>query len=92
MLFKEIIAVYTENYTRPIHKKCTVGFEVLTAVSTRMAVFWVVAPWQTSAKLHGATTQKTAIFLGNAQLLIVKEGGWYILLPLGFKGLIKKRN
>jgi hypothetical protein len=31
-----------------------VGFEVLTAVSMKMAVFWV--------RLHGATTQKTAIF------------------------------
>jgi hypothetical protein len=24
---------------------CPVGFEVLTAVSTKMAVFWVVAPY-----------------------------------------------
>jgi hypothetical protein len=36
-----------------------VGFEVLTAVSMKIAVFWVVA---TSTRLHGATTQKTAIF------------------------------
>jgi hypothetical protein len=34
-----------------------VGFEVLTAVSMKIAVFWVVA------RLHGATTQKTAIFM-----------------------------
>jgi hypothetical protein len=52
------------------------------AVSMKMAVFWVVAPyeftdvsevrtasinrrlksWQTDTSLHGATTQKTAIF------------------------------
>jgi hypothetical protein len=37
-----------------------VGFEVITAVSTKMAVFWVVAP---STRLHGATTQKTAAFI-----------------------------
>jgi hypothetical protein len=37
-----------------------VGFEVLTAVSMKMAVFWVVAP---PTRLHGATTQKTAIFM-----------------------------
>jgi hypothetical protein len=37
-----------------------VGFEVLTAVSTKMAVFWVVAP---CTRLHGATTQKTAIIM-----------------------------
>jgi hypothetical protein len=36
------------------------GFEVLTVVSTKMAVFWVVA---TCARLHGATTQKTSIFV-----------------------------
>jgi hypothetical protein len=34
-----------------------IGFEVLTAVSMKIAVFWVVAG------LHGATTQKTAIFI-----------------------------
>jgi hypothetical protein len=33
-----------------------VGFEVLTSVSMKMAVFWVVG-------LHGATTQKTVIFM-----------------------------
>jgi hypothetical protein len=53
-----------------------VGSEVLTAVSTKMAVFWVVAPWSLievyqrfrgPCCLHhqgdviGATTQKTAI-------------------------------
>jgi hypothetical protein len=51
---------------------CFVWFEVLTAVSTKMAVFRVVPwwwrqqgplkRWQTSTTLHGATTQKTAIF------------------------------
>jgi hypothetical protein len=40
--------------------KC-VGFDVLTAVSTKMAVFWVVAPCSL-VELHGATSQKTAIF------------------------------
>jgi hypothetical protein len=45
-----------------------VGFEVLTAVSTKMAVLWVVRQqgpvkrWYTSTRLHGATTQKAAIF------------------------------
>jgi hypothetical protein len=38
-----------------------IGFEVLTAVSMKIAVFWVVAPCSTS--LHGATTKKTAIFV-----------------------------
>jgi hypothetical protein len=56
---------------------CTVGFEVLTAVSTKMAVFWVVAPsslvegyqrFRGPCCLHHqgddrATTQKTAIFI-----------------------------
>jgi accessory gene regulator protein AgrB len=36
-----------------------VGFEVLTAVSMKMAVVWAVA---LSTILHGATTQKTANF------------------------------
>jgi hypothetical protein len=60
-----------------------VGFEVLTAESTKMAVFWVVAPCilvevyqrfrgpcclhhqgdRQTTRLHGATTQKTAIFV-----------------------------
>jgi hypothetical protein len=38
-----------------------VGFEVLTAASIEMTVFWVVP----SCSLHGATTQKTAIFNFN---------------------------
>jgi hypothetical protein len=42
------------EYVQPLAE-----FEVLTAVSTKMAVFWVVAP----TRLHGATTQKTAIFV-----------------------------
>jgi hypothetical protein len=44
-------------------------FQVLTAASMRMAVFWVVARcslvevcFQTSTRLHGATTQKTSHF------------------------------
>jgi hypothetical protein len=56
----------------------SVGFEVLTAVSTKMSVFWVVAPCSLVEvyqrfrgpcglhyrpdELHGATTQKTTIF------------------------------
>jgi hypothetical protein len=38
----------------------------------KMAVFWVVAPcsradfWKTSTRLHGVTTQKTAIFILTA--------------------------
>jgi hypothetical protein len=38
-----------------------VGFEVLTAVRMKMAVFWVVAPCRL-VEVYGATTQKTAIF------------------------------
>jgi hypothetical protein len=30
------------NVSTPIN---SAGFEVLTAVSTKMAVFWVLAPW-----------------------------------------------
>jgi hypothetical protein len=44
----------------PASISCYVGFEVLTAVNTKMAVFWVVAA---STRLHGATTPKTAIFI-----------------------------
>jgi hypothetical protein len=55
-----------------------VGFEALTAVSTEMVVFWVVAPRSRvevyqyfrdpcclyhQGRLHSATTQKTAIFI-----------------------------
>jgi hypothetical protein len=42
-----------------------VGFEVLTAASMNMAVFWVVAPCSlvNVYRLNGATTQKTTIFL-----------------------------
>jgi hypothetical protein len=61
------------------------------AVSTKMAVFWVVAPcglvyiWevlhqgerrQTSIRLHGATTQKTAIFLKNHVFVITVHCLW----------------
>jgi hypothetical protein len=77
-----------------LQEDCSVGFEVLTVVSIKMAVFWVVAPCslvevfrcfrgaccialmmeapstsETSVnftRLHGATTQKTAI-LKNSQ-------------------------
>jgi hypothetical protein len=63
------------NLSRIYISLCTfVGLEVLTAVSTKMAVFWVVAPcslvevyqrFRGSCCLHhkGATAQKTAIFL-----------------------------
>jgi hypothetical protein len=44
------------NSNNIIMGKIKLGFEVLTAVSTKTAVFWV------STRLHGATTQKTAIF------------------------------
>jgi hypothetical protein len=40
-------------------KEFYVEFEVFTAVKMKMAVFWAVAH---STRLHGATTQKTAIF------------------------------
>jgi hypothetical protein len=39
----------------------SVLFEVLTTVSRKMTVFWAVVPCYT--RLHGATTQKTAIFV-----------------------------
>jgi hypothetical protein len=32
------------SYNNPLKSKHSVGFEVLTAVSTKMAVFWVLAP------------------------------------------------
>jgi hypothetical protein len=69
------------------HLLDAVGFEVLTAMSTKIAVFWVVAPcslvevyrrfrgpcclhhqgdWSPSTRLHGARTQKTAIYLLDA--------------------------
>jgi hypothetical protein len=35
---------YEFMWERPQRKKLKVGFEVLTAVGTKMAVFWVVAP------------------------------------------------
>jgi hypothetical protein len=45
-----------------------VVFEVLMAVSTKMAIFWVCT------RLHGATTQKTAIFV--RRLVVRMEGRW----------------
>jgi hypothetical protein len=50
------------------HNVYKIGFEVLMAVSTKMAVFWIVAPfslkhWYTCTRLHGTTTQKTAIIM-----------------------------
>jgi hypothetical protein len=84
--------------------------EVFTAVGTKMAVFWVVAPcslveihqrfrdsspwwwrqqgplkWWISTRLHGATTQKTAIFVIQIQFMRLimyaavcqKEHIWY---------------
>jgi hypothetical protein len=63
----------------PTDSPCYVGFEVLTAVSTKMAVFWVVAPCSLvkvyqrfrgpcclhhqGDESHGATTQKTAVLM-----------------------------
>jgi hypothetical protein len=71
----------------PLHLEMSstflLGSEVLTAASTKMAVFWVVAPCRLvevyqrfrgpcclhhqgndySSRLHGATTQKTTIFV-----------------------------
>jgi hypothetical protein len=43
----------------------SVGFQVLTAVSMKMTVFWVAAPCSLVEvyRLHGATTQKTVIFI-----------------------------
>jgi hypothetical protein len=49
------LILLTSNYAA-VTLPSEVGFEVLTAVSMKIAVFWVVA------RLHGATTQKTAIF------------------------------
>jgi hypothetical protein len=41
MLFEEMITVYSESNTKPIiQNEELLGFEVLTAVSTKMAVFW----------------------------------------------------
>jgi hypothetical protein len=60
------LLVLVKNKPSTTTKKISyVGSEVLTAVSTKMAVFWVVPPCSLvdSTTLHGATTQKTAIFL-----------------------------
>jgi hypothetical protein len=38
-MYSEQCGIYVYNYFL-----CKVGFEVSTAVSTKMAVFWVVAP------------------------------------------------
>jgi hypothetical protein len=47
------------SYKSTVTKELFVRFEVLTAARTKMTVFWVVAP---CSLVHGATTQKTAIF------------------------------
>jgi hypothetical protein len=73
---RSLLQLQTETHVdAPSDSKSIVGFEVLMAVSTKMAVFWVVAPCSlvevyqqgplkrssTSTRLHGAATQKTAI-------------------------------
>jgi hypothetical protein len=45
------------NLSLNMYKNCA-GFEVFSAASIKMAVFWVVAP---CTRLHGSTTQKTAV-------------------------------
>jgi hypothetical protein len=55
--------------------KDLVGFEVFTAVSMKIAVFWVVAP----CSLHGATTQKTAIFTND---VFGKKCAFHWITPL----------
>jgi hypothetical protein len=39
----KLIGVYVD--VQKAHRMSEVGFEVLTKVSTKMAVFWVVAPY-----------------------------------------------
>jgi hypothetical protein len=56
-----------------------VGVEVLTAVSTKMAIFWAYR--QRSTRLHGATTQKTAIYI-NYKCLKRKFTGKYLNLTM----------
>jgi hypothetical protein len=59
----------------------------------KIAVFWVVAPcslvvvyqrWLTSTRLHGATTQKTAIFIARYRRKMVG----FELVILNFRVLI----
>jgi hypothetical protein len=49
----------------------TVRFQVLTAASKKLTVFWVAAPCglTVSARLHGATSQETVIFVYSARQL-----------------------
>jgi hypothetical protein len=61
------------------------AIQVLTAVRTKLAVFWVVAPCslvevslkcqQTFTRLHGATTQKAAIFVFNGVTMAYRTPG-----------------
>jgi hypothetical protein len=54
MLFKKIISVYTENHMKSIN------------INTESLIFKAAGTYwynSTSTKLHGAATQKTAIFL-----------------------------
>jgi hypothetical protein len=76
-----IIIVATGSLSRPFQKHLDdvigklVKFQVLTVVSMKMATFWVVAPCSlveahrrfrgASTRLYGATTQKTAVFIGK---------------------------
>jgi hypothetical protein len=71
-------AYVSGNYVLKFKHLLLVGFEALTAVSTKMAVFWFVAPGSLvevyqrfrgpccrhhQGQLHGAITQKTAIYV-----------------------------
>jgi tryptophan-rich sensory protein len=72
-LYGKIICVFSEmpcfavsfsisvqlNTFRKLQEFSFVGFDILIAASTKMAVLWIVAP---CSLVEGATTQKTAIF------------------------------
>jgi hypothetical protein len=67
--FKGLVIEWQHNFCQWVWV-CLVGFEVLTAVSTKMAVlpwWWrqqgPLKRWYISTRLHGATTQKTAIWV-----------------------------
>jgi hypothetical protein len=70
MLFTEIIAVYTENHTKPINtmnKTQNVRFQVLTAASMKMRAGWDVEPCSL-----GIDRRFRGPRLWNAELLNVK--------------------
>jgi hypothetical protein len=50
------------SYQNGIMKKLRAGFEVLTAVSMKMAVFWVVAPCS-QVKFYLLATMQFGIFV-----------------------------